>query len=46
MPDLLEQRGHAHLLEDGEPVIGAAPVGAEADADAEAPHLGKVKSRA
>ena len=28
---LLEQRGHAHLLEDAQAVVGAAAVGAEAD---------------
>ena len=32
--DLLEQGGHAHLFEYAQAVIGAAAVGAEADADA------------
>ena len=32
--NLLEQRGHAHLVEDRDAVVGAAAVGAEADAHA------------
>src|SRR5207237_1253200 len=39
----LEQRGHAHLLEDREAVVGAAAVGAEPDPDARPQQLGQTR---